>query len=151
MTRNSLCRPCRPAGSRSRLAGWVLLVLFLALMVTVPFARVPLDNTEVLLPAYATAVLMSELITSALLFVLFSIQRSRALLVLAVGYLFTALMIVPWVLTFPGVFGTVGPARRRASGYGLYRGGPARGISAFRAGLCGAEVSVRRGYARSGA
>jgi signal transduction histidine kinase len=97
-----------PSREQVRLAAWVLLVLFLALVVTVPFARVPLDNTEVLLPAYATAVLMSELITSALLFVLFSIQRSRALLVLAVGYLFTALMIVPWVLTFPGVFGTSG-------------------------------------------
>ena len=88
-----------PSREQTRLAAWVLLVLFLALMVTVPFARVPLDNTEVLLPAYATAVLMSELITSALLFVLFSIQRSRALLVLAVGYLFTALMMqMPAVL-----------------------------------------------------
>jgi len=97
-----------PSREQTRLAAWVMLVLLLALIATVPFARVPLDNTEVLLPAYATAVLMSELITSALLFVLFSIQRSRAVLVLAIGYAFTALMIGPWVLTFPGVFGASG-------------------------------------------
>jgi signal transduction histidine kinase len=97
-----------PSREQTRLAAWVLLVLLLALIITMPFARVPLNNTEVLLPAYATAVLMSELITSALLFVLFSIQRSRAVLVLAIGYLFTALMIVSWALTFPGVFGPSG-------------------------------------------
>src|SRR4051794_12647488 len=84
-----------PSREQTRLAAWVLMALLLALIATVPFARVPLNNTEVLLPAYATAVLMSELITSALLFVLFSIQRSRAVLVLAAGYLFAALMIVP--------------------------------------------------------
>jgi signal transduction histidine kinase len=105
-----------PSPYQTRLATWVLLVLLLALIATVPFARVPLNNTEVLLPAYATAVLMSELITSALLFVLFSIQRSRALLVLAIGYLFAALMIAPWVLTFPGVFATSGLLDARLQG-----------------------------------
>jgi signal transduction histidine kinase len=91
-----------------RLAGWVLLTLVLALMVTVPFARVRPGDTEILLPAYATAVLMTEAITSALLFVLVSIQRSRAMLVLAAGYLSMALLIIPWALTFPGVFGPSG-------------------------------------------
>ena len=114
-----------------RLAGWVLLTLVLALVVTVPFARVRLDDTEILLPAYATAVLMTEVITSALLFVLVSIQRSRAMLVLAAGYLSTALLIIPWALTFPGVFGPVRPARRRDTGYRPDRGGPARGAAAF--------------------
>jgi signal transduction histidine kinase len=97
-----------PSRKQTRLAVLVLLILLLALLATMPFARVPLSNTEVLLPAYATAVLMSELITSALLFVLFSIQRSRAMLVLATGYSFTALMIIPWALTFPGVLAPSG-------------------------------------------
>jgi signal transduction histidine kinase len=97
-----------PSREQTQLAAWVLLVLLIALLITVPFARVSLTNTEILLPAYATAVLMNELITSALLFVLFSIRRSLALLVLAIGYLFTALMIGPWVLTFPGVFAPSG-------------------------------------------
>jgi signal transduction histidine kinase len=47
---------------------------------------------------------VSDLITAVLLFAQFSILRSHALLAIASGYLFTALMIIPWMLTFPGVF-----------------------------------------------
>jgi signal transduction histidine kinase len=42
--------------------------------------------------------------TAVLLLAQFSILRSRALLVIASGYLFTALIVVLWMLTFPGVF-----------------------------------------------
>jgi signal transduction histidine kinase len=42
------------------------------------------------------------------LFAQFSILRSRALLVIANGYLFTALVAIPWMLTFPGVFAPSG-------------------------------------------
>jgi signal transduction histidine kinase len=79
-----------------------------ALLVTAPFARVPLTNTEVLLPAYAAAVFVNELITSALLLALFSVQRSRAVLALSIGYLFSGVMVLPWALTFPGVFASLG-------------------------------------------
>src|SRR6266404_585327 len=34
----------------------------------------------------------------------FAILRSQALLAIASGYLFTALIVIPWMLTFPGVF-----------------------------------------------
>lgn len=91
-----------------RLAVVVLVVLVAALLVTAPFARVSLTNTEVLLPAYAAAVFVNELITSALLLALFSVQRSPAVLVLSIGYLFSGLMVVPWALTFPGVFTSLG-------------------------------------------
>jgi signal transduction histidine kinase len=97
-----------PSRSQRRLAVCVLLVLVAALLVTAPFARVPLTNTEVLLPAYAAAVFVNEVITSALLLALFSVQRSRAVLVLSIGYLFSGLMVVPWALTFPGVFESLG-------------------------------------------
>jgi signal transduction histidine kinase len=86
----------------------VLGVLVGALLVTAPFARAPLENTEILLPAYASALFVNELITAALLFALFAVQRSRAVLILAIGYLFAGLMVVPWTLTFPGVFTTLG-------------------------------------------
>ena len=97
-----------PSREQTWLAGWVLLGLVAALLITMPFADVPLGNTEILLPAYAVAVLMNELITSALLFALYSIQRSRAVLVLSIGYLFSGLMMGPWALTFPGVFAPSG-------------------------------------------
>ena len=43
-----------------------------------------------------------------LLFAQFSIYRSRALLALASGYLFTGLIVVPHALTFPGAFSPTG-------------------------------------------
>ncbi|MGQ9366734.1 MASE4 domain-containing protein [Azospirillum sp. ST 5-10] len=97
-----------PSPLQARFAAGVLLSLPAAMALAVPFARVPLAGTEPLLPAYATAVLMTELITAVLLFVLYAIERSRAVYALAVGYLFSALMVVPWALTFPGVFAPSG-------------------------------------------
>src|SRR5260370_34238474 len=47
---------------------------------------------------------VTDLIPAVLLFAQFSILRSRALLAIASGYLFTALMLIPWMLTFPDVF-----------------------------------------------
>src|SRR5262249_61586027 len=55
-------------------------------------------------PAYATAIFVTDLLTAVLLFAQFSILRSRALLAIASGYLYTALIVIPWMLTFPGVF-----------------------------------------------
>lgn len=102
-----LITTCPPSRGQERLAVCVLLVLVAALWVTAPFARVPLANTEVLLPAYAGAVFILELMTSALLLALFSIQRCRGVLALAIGYLFSGLLVVPWALTFPGVFASL--------------------------------------------
>lgn len=106
--RQHLLSTSPPSRGQKRLAGCVVLALVVALLVTVPFAHVALANTEVLVPAYATAILIIDLITSVLLFALYSVQRSRAVLVLAVGYLFTGLLVVPWALTFPGVFAPSG-------------------------------------------
>jgi signal transduction histidine kinase len=86
----------------------VLVILVAALLVTAPFARIALENTEGLLPVYAAAVFVNELITSALLLVLFSVERSPALLTLSIGYLFSGVMALPWALTFPGVFASLG-------------------------------------------
>ena len=97
-----------PSRSQRRLAVCVLVILVAALLVTAPFARIPLKHTELLLPAYASAVFVNELITAALLLALFSVQRSRAVLALSIGYLFSGAMVLPWALTFPGVFASLG-------------------------------------------
>lgn len=97
-----------PGRNQQRLAACVLVILVGALIVTAPFARIPLENTEALLPAYAAAVLVNEVITAALLLALFSVQRSRAVLALSIGYLFSGVMVIPWALTFPGVFASLG-------------------------------------------
>lgn len=93
-----------PSRQQVLLAASLSVLLVGALLLTAPFARLPTANTEPFVPAYAAAVLVIELTISALLMALFYVRRSRAVLLLAVGYLFSGLMVVPWALTFPGVF-----------------------------------------------
>ena len=83
----------------------VSLVMFLA---AVPFARVKLPEIWAFIPCYQSALLVNDLITAILLFAQLAILRSRALLLLASGYLFTALMAVPHALSFPRLFAPTG-------------------------------------------
>jgi signal transduction histidine kinase len=87
-----------------RRAFTVIGVLFVASAVVAPFASVQLPAVGASIPVFGTGILMTDLITAALLFAQFSIVRWRALLVLASGYCFTALIVVPHALTFPGAF-----------------------------------------------
>ena len=73
-------------------------------VVLAPFARAPLTPILGFIPAYQSALFMSDAITAAILFGQFSIQRTRALLLLGTAYLFTAIAIVPHTLSFPGLF-----------------------------------------------
>src|SRR5579872_4888908 len=57
-----------------------------------PFAQVPLPPVLPFIPIYQSALVLGDLVTAILLSGQFSILRSRRLLVLASGYLFTALM-----------------------------------------------------------
>jgi PAS domain S-box-containing protein len=81
-------------------------VVLLALLGT--FARIPLARVDAFIPAYESALAITDLITAALLIGQFFRMRSLALLVLACGYLFDTLMIVPHALTFPGAFAPQG-------------------------------------------
>ncbi len=94
-----------PSPAQRRLALAVLLALLAAFLITEGLlSTIQLGRIDAFVPAYATAMFVSDLITAVLLFAQFSILRSHALLAIASGYLFTALMIIPWMLTFPGVF-----------------------------------------------
>ncbi len=73
-----------------------------------PFARVPLPPTPAFLPIYQSAYLVVSLVTAMLLLGQFPMERSRALLVLAGGYLFDALMALAHMLSFPGLFRPAG-------------------------------------------
>jgi len=93
-----------PSRGQKRLALAIALILFAAFCATLPFATAPLRYTRGFIPAYATAMFVISLITSALLYVQFSIVRSRALLAISGGYLFSTVMTIPWALTFPDLF-----------------------------------------------
>jgi signal transduction histidine kinase len=94
-----------PSRAQRRLALAVIFALLGSLFVTaVLLAGIQLPRIDAFVPAYATAVFVNDLITAVLLFNQFSVLRSRAVLAISIGYLFTALMVIPWLLTFPGVF-----------------------------------------------
>jgi signal transduction histidine kinase len=94
-----------PGRAQRRLALTVVLVLLVALfMFAGPLSSIQPGRIGAFVPAYGTAIFVTDLITAVLLFAQFSILRSRALLAIANGYLFTALIVIPWVLTFPEVF-----------------------------------------------
>ncbi|MEA2913769.1 MAG: hypothetical protein QOJ15_5850, partial [Bradyrhizobium sp.] len=94
-----------PGRAQRRLALAVLLTLLVAFLITDGLlSTVQLGRIDAFVPAYATAMFVNDLITAVLLFAQFSILRSRALLAIASGYLYTALIVIPWMLSFPGVF-----------------------------------------------
>jgi signal transduction histidine kinase len=92
-----------PSPAQRRLALGIVLVLLVVFIAAAPFATLPMPRINAFVPAYATAILVNDAITAALLFAQFAIVRSGSLLALANGYLLTALIVVPWALTFPGV------------------------------------------------
>jgi signal transduction histidine kinase/CheY-like chemotaxis protein len=72
------------------------------------YARLPLPRIPAFIPAYEAALWIVDILTAFLLFGQFASSRSRPVLLLASGYLFEALMVVPHGLTFPGVFSETG-------------------------------------------
>ena len=97
-----------PSQGQIRQAQSVVAVLLVAFAVTTPFMNTQLPRVDAFIPSLETAILFNDLITAALLFGQFYILRSWALLVLANGFLFSALIVIPHVLTFPGVFAPTG-------------------------------------------
>jgi signal transduction histidine kinase len=83
-----------------------ILVLFLlaTLGITWPFATVRLPQIDAFVPTLAAALFISDSVTAVLLYGQYSILRQRALLVIASGYLFSALVVVAHALAFPGAF-----------------------------------------------
>src|SRR6266403_1767221 len=98
-----------PAGpGERRLALAVVFVSLAIFLSAAPFAKLPLGQVWAFIPIYQSALVVNDLITAVLLFGQFGFLRSRALLVLASGYLFTAFMAVSHMLTFPGLFAPTG-------------------------------------------
>src|SRR5579864_8496077 len=98
-----------PAGpGERRLALAVVLISAMIFLAAAPFAEIPLAPVPAFLPIYQSALVINDLITAALLYGQFGILRSRALLLLASAYLFSALMAIVHALSFPGLFAPAG-------------------------------------------
>src|SRR5437868_128622 len=94
-----------PASRSDRMAALAVVGVSAVLFAcAVPFAGVPLAPVPAFVASYQSALAINDLITAVLLFSQFAISRSRAMLLLASGYLFTALAAIVHALTFPGLF-----------------------------------------------
>jgi hypothetical protein len=97
-----------PTSGQRRSAVAVVVALLILFGVAAPLAAVQLPRSPAFVAFQQGILCVSDLITAALLFSQFSFIRSRILLVLASGYLFTALIVIPHTLTFPGAFTPTG-------------------------------------------
>jgi signal transduction histidine kinase len=86
----------------------VVAVLFAALFAMAPFAKVRLPEGDGFIPFVQAVIVVTDLTTAVLLFTQFSLLRTRALLILANIYLFTALIVFVHTLTFPRAFAPQG-------------------------------------------
>jgi signal transduction histidine kinase len=93
---------------QQQLAFGVVLASALAFVAIAPFAQVPLRPVLAFIPTYESAMVINDLMTAVLLFGQAAILGSAALLVLASGYLFTALMAAAHALSFPGLLSDSG-------------------------------------------
>ena len=86
----------------------IVIASFVAFCALVPFARVPLPRIDAFIPIYDSTFALNCLVTAGFLFVGFRRSRLHAVLLLACGYLFTSLIAIPHMLTFPGLFSSGG-------------------------------------------
>src|SRR6202142_587287 len=97
-----------PNQGQRRIALVSVIILSIVFVITAPFVNYPLPQFNAFIPAFETAVFICQLITASILLSEYTVSHSRELLVLASGYLFTALIVIPHALTFPGAFAPTG-------------------------------------------
>jgi len=116
-----------PSAAQIRLALGIIFSMACALFLVVgPFGGIQLRAVPSFVAVYTTAMFVTDSLTAVLLYAQFTILRSRAILVIASGYLFTAFLIVPYILAFPGVLapnGVVGGLETAAQLYLLWHCG----------------------------
>ena len=96
-------------GSRElRLCLTLIGISAIVFVACIPYVRVQLPASPAFVAVYNTVSILNDLTTAVILFGQFSILRSRALLVLAGGYLFASLISVVQLLVFPGMFSATG-------------------------------------------
>jgi signal transduction histidine kinase/CheY-like chemotaxis protein len=89
-----------------RRAAWIVaIVSALVFVALVPFARVKLVEIPSFIPGYVATLVVISLVTAVILVGQYVRLRSPAILALAAGYFFDAAILVPYFLSFPGMFG----------------------------------------------
>ena len=87
-----------------RLSLAIVGVLIAAALFVLPMHDIRWAEIIPFVPVIDAVMFVCELMIATLLYAQASVFRSRALTVLATGYVFAALMLIPHALTFPGAF-----------------------------------------------
>ena len=98
----------KPSVGQRRLTLVLAAAVLIATAILAPFGAVQLRRIDGFIPAIESAIIITDFFTAVLLFSQSGIIGSRGLLLLASGYLFSALIIVGHLLTFPGAFAPSG-------------------------------------------
>jgi signal transduction histidine kinase len=94
----------RPTIGQRRMAQGFAIALLVIFVSTLPFASIKLPVIDAFVPSLAAALFVADCVAAVLLFAQFLILRQLALLIIANGYLFSALIVVAHALSFPGAF-----------------------------------------------
>jgi hypothetical protein len=97
-----------PNSAEIRFGYLIVGVLIATFLVVLLFRDIRLRNVTAFIPTVDSIIFVGDLITATLLFGQSSLFQSRALRLLATGYLFGALLLIPHALTFPGAFSAEG-------------------------------------------
>jgi signal transduction histidine kinase len=97
-----------PTARQRRLTLVLAAFVLIATIIIAPFGAIQLRRIDGFIPATESAVVITDLFTAVLLFSQSRIIGSPGLLLLASGYLFSALIALPHLLTFPGAFAPSG-------------------------------------------
>jgi signal transduction histidine kinase len=93
-----------PDRTQIRLSLAIVGLLFVAVFLILPVRDIRLGEIDSYVAMSDAVMCLGDLITATLLFAQASVFRSRALAVLGAGYVYTAALLVPHALTFPGAF-----------------------------------------------
>ena len=110
----------KPTARQRRLTLVLAAVLLIATGMIAPFGAIQLQRIDGFIPATESAIIITEFFTAVLLFSQSKIVGSPGLLLLASGYLFSALMVLTHLLTFPGAFAPAGLLRAGLSTTGWF-------------------------------
>ena len=98
-----------PATARHRQLALVVVIATLAAYAAVAFyAAIPLPRIDSFIPTLFAVIFVADLIAAVLLYAQFSATGLNPVLVLACGFLFSSLIAIALVLTFPGAFSPTG-------------------------------------------
>jgi signal transduction histidine kinase len=97
-----------PDRRRIRAAVAIVVLLYLATLPILAKGDYRLPEVDAFVPTIDAIMFVGEVITATLLYAQASVFRAPALAMLGAGYLYTALLLVPHALTFPGAFSPTG-------------------------------------------